>query len=146
MRESMRSIRAYFWIVAVIGLFQLLNLAKTISEAKAKGVAISPLVGLIALLQLAQTGGLGYLGATLPTTLATAPKRAEMVLFACLGCSAGCFGIAALFGEYAIFTMVASVAITLYLRANCNRLAGELGSQPPPDTPARAVTGPFDPP
>lgn len=125
--ETVGSLRAYFFIVAVVGGF--LNLFTLLRMSLDIGTVLSLAGVCVAVAYL-------YLGISLKTLIAQAPERAQQIVLA-----SGALMVVALLINLALGYMpgvlqgVVGLLIVWYLVANLRRLAAEAAAVPLPPQP-----------
>ena len=126
MRETVRSLRAYFIFSGLAGLF----FGVSTLQANLLGTAIGAIIGLISIgFSLAFV----YVGFTLPKLLRVSANRIVMLLYASTAWTVFSFLLSLLGGPPSVFALVALVVTLLilwYLLKNVRRLAAEVQAAP----------------
>jgi Ca2+/Na+ antiporter len=133
MRETVRSLRAYFIFSGLAGLF----FGVSALRVNLLGTAIGAIIGLISIgFSLAFV----YVGFTLPKLLRVSANRIVTLLYASTGWTV-LFFLLSLFGGLSVFglvTLILTLLILWYLLKNVRRLAAEVQGAPceaPPSGP-----------
>jgi len=127
MRETVGSLRAYFILSGLGGIFTALRIS--LLNAGIIGV-------LVEVITIAFSLAFVYVGFTLSKLLRSSANRVTMLLYASAGWSVCALLLSVLDGPSAIavFTLVLSLLILWYLLKNVRRLAGEAQAPQPPAT------------
>jgi hypothetical protein len=131
MRETVGSLRAYFILSGVAGVFSALRI--NLLNAGIIGAVVE-------VITIAFSLAFVYVGFTLSNLLRSSASRIATLLYASAGWSVFAFLLSVLGGPSAIalFTLILSLLIVWYLLKNVRRLAGEgqaAQSEPPASTP-----------
>ena len=133
MRETVRSLRAYFIFSGLAGVF----FGVSALRANLLGTAIGAIIGLISIgFSLAFV----YVGFTLPKLLRVSANRIVMLLYASTAWTVFFFLLSLLGGPsvYGLVALVLTLLILWYLLKNVRRLAAEVqtaSSEAPPPGP-----------
>lgn len=134
MRETVRSLRAYFIFSGLAGVF----FGVSALRANLLGTAIGAIIGLISIgFSLAFV----YVGFTLPKLLRVSANRVVMLLYVSTAWTVFFF-LLSLFGGPSVFGLVALVVTLLilwYLLKNVRRLAAEVQAAPSEAPPPRPI-------
>jgi hypothetical protein len=131
MRETVGSLRAYFILSGLAGVFSALRI--NLLNAGIIGAVVE-------VITIAFSLAFVYVGFTLSKLLRSSASRLATLLYASAGWSVFAFLLSVLGGPSAIalFTLILSLLIVWYLLRNVRRLAGEAQaaqSEPPASTP-----------
>ena len=131
MRETVGSLRAYFILSGLAGVFPALRI--NLLNAGIIGAVVE-------VITIAFSLAFVYVGFTLSKLLRSSASRLATLLYASAGWSVFAFLLSVLGGPSAIalFTLILSLLIVWYLLKNVRRLAGEAQaaqSEPPASTP-----------
>lgn len=135
MRETVRSLRAYFILSGLAGAFSAVSALRV--SLLGAGI-IGVIVGLISLgFSLAFV----YVGFTLQKLLSASASRIVTLLYASAGWTVFFFGLSLLGGSsaFGLVTLIFTLLIVWYLLKNVRRLAAETQaapSEPPPSGPS----------
>jgi hypothetical protein len=131
MRETVGTLRAYFILSGLAGVFSALRI--NLLNASMIGAAVEVITITFSLAFV-------YVGFTLSTLLRSSASRVATLLYASAGWSVFAFLLSVLGGPsvIALFTLILSLLIVWYLLKNVRRLAGQAQaaqSEPPASTP-----------
>lgn len=131
MRETIRSLRAYFILTGLASLFfGSLGVAANLRSAISPATIVAAAIGIVGIsLALAFL----YVGGCLPALLRSSSHRIILLLYVSTGWAVLSFLLSLLNGVQGVtvFVLVISLLILWYLMRNVRRLAAE-AQQPPP--------------